>query len=375
MAKYHINPETGNANVCTAKIKCKFTSDEGVEPPHYSTKIEAQKASEEQLSSRLPTIQTLKNTVEIKEPVGDPRSVGTIGLDMIEQSKKVAELNDKFREDLGNFQKVLVDYDRLDQRGFASTSGTLEEAYRKADQVVRQVAKTREKMLRARAQLNEDDLIREHKNYPKRAFERGVTLAALQPQTRHGQEILEEMKKTLEDSNKELALSKRATDNLVSRNEHWASQGSNRTKMSFAQVNDTIEQSDRMTNHARALKHLDYLAQEFQEAEALHWRGRVSLQPLEMTRTESMVAEGFSHTQITTYSRITNGIDQNVLNERVIKTLDKERSRLPKGPSEARSDINRVVSAYRSGVNHNKQQYENSIGRASDTNYRGFISR
>lgn len=46
MARYHINPETGNPNVCTAKVKCKFTSEDGVVPPHYETQSEAKKAAE-----------------------------------------------------------------------------------------------------------------------------------------------------------------------------------------------------------------------------------------------------------------------------------------------------------------------------------------
>jgi hypothetical protein len=46
MARYHINPETGNPNVCAAKVKCKLTSESGVAPPHYETQSEAKKAAE-----------------------------------------------------------------------------------------------------------------------------------------------------------------------------------------------------------------------------------------------------------------------------------------------------------------------------------------
>jgi hypothetical protein len=48
MARYHINPQTGNPNVCTAKVKCKFTSEDGVIPAHYETQAEAEKAAEAQ---------------------------------------------------------------------------------------------------------------------------------------------------------------------------------------------------------------------------------------------------------------------------------------------------------------------------------------
>lgn len=46
MTKYHINPETGNPNVCAAKVKCKLAGSDGVVPPHYETKEAAIKAAE-----------------------------------------------------------------------------------------------------------------------------------------------------------------------------------------------------------------------------------------------------------------------------------------------------------------------------------------
>ena len=46
MTRYHINPETGNPNVCAAKVKCKLAGSDGVVPPHYETKEAAIKAAE-----------------------------------------------------------------------------------------------------------------------------------------------------------------------------------------------------------------------------------------------------------------------------------------------------------------------------------------
>lgn len=47
---YHINPETGRANICRAsKQTCRFAVD-GKEPPHYSTKEEARAAYEKSRS-------------------------------------------------------------------------------------------------------------------------------------------------------------------------------------------------------------------------------------------------------------------------------------------------------------------------------------
>lgn len=42
MSKYHINPETGNPNLCRAKVKCRF----GLENEHYKTKEDAREAYE-----------------------------------------------------------------------------------------------------------------------------------------------------------------------------------------------------------------------------------------------------------------------------------------------------------------------------------------
>lgn len=374
MAKYHINPETGNANVCTATIKCKFTSDDGVEPPHYGTKQDAQKASEQQLSSTLPTIQTLKNTVEIKEPVGDPRSLDAISGDIVQQNKKVEELSEEFTSDLRNFQKGLEDYDAAVKSGAAYDSRKMQDVYTSANLAIRKVGISRENLLTARSQLHEEHLVREQKIYPKRAFERGVTLAALQPMTRDGRQILSEMKKTLEDSEKELALSKRATDNLVNRHEHGNSQGSNSTKTSFAQINDTIEQSDRMIRHARAVKRISELAQDYRKAEGQSWRGRVSLDPLDATPVEKMAAAAQTPSQIAVYSRITSGLDQNHINQRYMDTIEAVRKKTPTG-SDERKNLSQVLKRHRDNVKYNQKQYENSIIASSDTAYRGFISR
>jgi hypothetical protein len=43
MDKYHINPETGNPGLCSAKIKCPFGGDD----VHYFSKEAAQQAFEE----------------------------------------------------------------------------------------------------------------------------------------------------------------------------------------------------------------------------------------------------------------------------------------------------------------------------------------
>lgn len=49
MTKYHVNPETGRANICRAKVMCDFAVN-GVEPPHYDNKADAKDGAEKMLS-------------------------------------------------------------------------------------------------------------------------------------------------------------------------------------------------------------------------------------------------------------------------------------------------------------------------------------
>jgi len=59
MARYHINPNTGNAGVCKAKVNCPYGD---LEKDHFNTKWEAMRAYEE---GRLgETFQTLRKTTE-----------------------------------------------------------------------------------------------------------------------------------------------------------------------------------------------------------------------------------------------------------------------------------------------------------------------
>lgn len=48
MTKYHINPETGNPNLCKAVHKCKYATN-GATPEHYGSKEEARAAYEKQM--------------------------------------------------------------------------------------------------------------------------------------------------------------------------------------------------------------------------------------------------------------------------------------------------------------------------------------
>ena len=73
--KFHINPETGRPNQCTATVRgCKYAVD-GEVPEHYDSKEEAQKASEKIFSNKYGDTSTLvkqsktkKNQSTFEEP-------------------------------------------------------------------------------------------------------------------------------------------------------------------------------------------------------------------------------------------------------------------------------------------------------------------
>lgn len=72
MTKFHINPNTGNPNVCPDKMKCKFTSEEGIIPPHYATKDEAKKAVEDQIFAAFSTTETSSSATQTSSDTSVP---------------------------------------------------------------------------------------------------------------------------------------------------------------------------------------------------------------------------------------------------------------------------------------------------------------
>jgi hypothetical protein len=75
MSKFHINPTTGNPNVCPNEWECKFANAEGIIPPHYATKDEAKKAVEDQIFAAFSAPQASSDTpTEADAPTDeDPR--------------------------------------------------------------------------------------------------------------------------------------------------------------------------------------------------------------------------------------------------------------------------------------------------------------
>lgn len=92
MSRYHINPKTGNANICRANFgNCPYEKDDFAE--HYDTKQEAQKAYEKHMEnpiseiSRLIGVRSRTHQTIMKEfvenstsPFSDPKQASLISL-------------------------------------------------------------------------------------------------------------------------------------------------------------------------------------------------------------------------------------------------------------------------------------------------------
>ena len=369
MAKYHINPETGNANICTAKVKCKFTNSEGVEPPHYGTKLDAQKAAEQQLSSSLPTIPSLKNAVEIKEPVGDTRTASQIRFDITESTQKVSELAKEHSKELGDFQAAMVAYDNLP---YETSQADRNKKLYEALHMTPSLGDTRKRLLHARSHLNEEHLVLQHKTDPDRADQRRKVLASLDPETQYGDELRRGMIKAFEDSEKELELSKRATDNLNNRRTNGLDPSASTMKSSWATVNDLQEQSHRMIQHARALQQLSELSKSYENLETKSLKEKIDLAPLQSTGIERLTAESMTPSQVEIQSRVSSGFDRNSIDTRRVKELEKQRESFPVGDP-MRDQINQSLRDYRRDIKRNREQYFNSTVAIKEVNYKGFI--
>lgn len=78
MAQYHINPETGRPNQCTAKVKCRF----GADTQHFDSKEAARAGYEKQMQGQTVSGALKKSTSPsdvstdpVKKPLFDPKVV------------------------------------------------------------------------------------------------------------------------------------------------------------------------------------------------------------------------------------------------------------------------------------------------------------
>jgi hypothetical protein len=77
MARYHINPETGRPNQCTAKVRCRF----GTDTQHFDSKEEARAGYEKQMQNQTVSGSLKKSSLSVTEPAPaaqalfDPKAV------------------------------------------------------------------------------------------------------------------------------------------------------------------------------------------------------------------------------------------------------------------------------------------------------------
>lgn len=101
--KYHINPETGRANQCSAKIKCRF----GAETKHYASKKEARGAYEKTMKKetvskplkKTSTKTSTNSTTAVKAPKKLPIIPGVPPvMSAYEIKQETQELENEVRE-------------------------------------------------------------------------------------------------------------------------------------------------------------------------------------------------------------------------------------------------------------------------------------
>ena len=77
--KFHINPETGRPNQCTATVRdCKYAVN-GEMPEHYDSKEEAQKAVEKTLSKEFGNVSSVKKGAKKQKEFNEPTTISVKG--------------------------------------------------------------------------------------------------------------------------------------------------------------------------------------------------------------------------------------------------------------------------------------------------------
>ena len=170
--KYHINPKTARAGECHAKIKCEFGGESGTEN-HYDSMDDARKAIEEKLSPM--SVQKPQK----KKPKPAAEDIDNYGKERRAAANKVAEqqrlhtlMNEGYQalkkaeaaeikrgesdiltslqgliavsEAKLNAKKAEVEKAQEDFAQFKKDNGSLESAWKKADQKEKDTRKARE---------------------------------------------------------------------------------------------------------------------------------------------------------------------------------------------------------------------------------------
>lgn len=103
--KFHINPDTGRAGACGAKIKCKFKLSED---EHYSTKDEAKLAYSEKMKAHLFATQQKQNARKRNRDVPKNHHETSIDNEIVEYASDLHMLNtniSRIEEQIDNYRE------------------------------------------------------------------------------------------------------------------------------------------------------------------------------------------------------------------------------------------------------------------------------
>ena len=139
--KYHINPDTGRPNICTATGKrgCKYKAEDGTEPPHFPTKEDAQAYQNNKDEQEYGSVATVKKSGgELKREFLDrdemKQVVGAILED--ERNPEIIQAQEKLRESITDFYYQSKDFNNLPETHPGRKED--EEELRHISQVVRE---------------------------------------------------------------------------------------------------------------------------------------------------------------------------------------------------------------------------------------------
>lgn len=371
MPKYHINPDTGNANVCTAKVKCKFTSEDGVEPPHYESKIDARAAAEQQLSSTHSAVATHKSVAKSYSTTDDPRTVEELTQAVADGDEKDKKLKSVYDNAVQGVQSARYNYNVIHEGLTSANTKESKDAFWSLHHANEALSTSHENLLRAEYETAENRFILDKKQNPNRTKERSEVLAVLTPTTKKGKTALKRMKQNFADSEKELIEAQRETHALNEMRAAAKPEDIDNPEFIAAGQRHYERRQERIHNHARAVSDISKMARYYERIEGLPYDDP-SLQALKASKAESDFAYMKSVKQADTWVKIQSEQDDNVLRNWHVNTLEKENSHLPFGAVERRKEIMADVETNKVLVESRKAEHKDLNDSVHTTKYRGF---
>lgn len=132
MAKYHINPETGRPNLCSAEDgNCPYKSSDGSPAPHFNTKEEARIYNEKEMN---------KEYGKSAKPISKPnkkvtqKDIATANKELKKYEKKIDGLNKESEKVRKSIQAIdFLKNNNIDLKDNVEINNTLEKLKNKKD--------------------------------------------------------------------------------------------------------------------------------------------------------------------------------------------------------------------------------------------------